>query len=33
MTELLQRVISFLVDYNFREHCNPSLRTAIPVAA
>ena len=33
MTELLQRVISFLVDYNFREHCKPSLRTAIPVAA
>jgi len=33
MLELLQRVFSFLVDYNFPEHCKPSLRTAFPVAA
>ena len=33
MLELLQRIFSFLVDYNFPEHCKPSLRTASPVAA
>jgi len=33
MIELLQRVLSFLTDYNLQDHCKLSLRTAIPVAA